>query len=143
MPTAVRRKSSLSTTRRANQKYIPYGGDDFQRGKRTGIPVAYIEHSSDGFEPFEQLIDQADQRTPPRPKVQKKKKPKTPIVEEEESDEYGERDMSLEESELVQVVCEKFKNFERLLAKQVHRTVPLRTSCHRKSHLSVRERGRR
>ncbi len=97
MPGSARRKSSISVSRRANQRYIPYGGDDFQRGKRTGIPVAYVDHNSDEFEPFEKLLDQADERTPPRPKVQNKKKrpPKTPIVEEEYD---GEIDMSLEES---------------------------------------------
>lgn len=102
MPDAVRRRSSISAVRRGNQKYIPYGGDDFQRGKRTGIPVVIIDHSSDDFEPFEKLMDQADQRTPPRPKVQNKKKrpPKTPIIEE--TDDYGEIDMELEYSEFRQ-----------------------------------------
>ncbi|THH23100.1 hypothetical protein EUX98_g8078 [Antrodiella citrinella] len=99
MPTSVR-KSSIGTTRRGQQAYIPYRGDDFQRGKRTGMPVAVVEHDSSDFEPFEEVLKQADARTPPRPKIQRRKKrgPKTPVVEEPEFDENGEMDMDLVDS---------------------------------------------
>lgn len=89
----------MGLTRRGPQKYIPYRADDLQHGKRTGIAVGYIDHDSDGFEPFDKVMGQADLRTPPKPKVQgKKKRPaKTPVVEEEDED--GEMSMELEESE--------------------------------------------
>ncbi|TCD64256.1 hypothetical protein EIP91_004325 [Steccherinum ochraceum] len=99
MPTSVR-KSSVGANRRGPQPYIPYRGDDFQRGKRTGIAVAVVEHNSDDFEPFEEVLKQADARTPPRPKIQNRKKrgPKTPVVEEPEYDENGEMSMDLVDS---------------------------------------------
>ncbi|CAL1705436.1 unnamed protein product [Somion occarium] len=100
MPTSVR-KSSIGTSRPIPQKYIPYHADNYERGKRTGISVDYVE-TSDDFEPFDKVLSQADKRTPPRPKIQKKKRrpktPKTPIVEEEEFDEDGEMSMELEDS---------------------------------------------
>ena len=98
MPTSAR-KSSLGPLRRGQQKYIPYRADDYEHGKRTGIAVGYIDHDSDGFEPFEQVMGQADLRTPPKPKVQGKRKraAKTPVVEED--DEYGEMSMDLVDSE--------------------------------------------
>ncbi|KAI0797485.1 Mif2/CENP-C like-domain-containing protein [Abortiporus biennis] len=97
MPQSVR-KSSIGTARRGPQKYIPYRADDYQHGKRTGIAVGYVDHNSDEFEPFEQVISQADARTPPKPRLQikKKKPPKTPIIEEDDG--YGEMSMELEES---------------------------------------------
>ncbi|KZT09565.1 uncharacterized protein LAESUDRAFT_722528 [Laetiporus sulphureus 93-53] len=93
------RKSSIGT-RRGIQKYIPYRADDFEHGKKTGIAVAYVDHKSDEFEPFDKVIGQADQRTPPRVQNVRKKrtpKPKTPVMQEEE-DEDGEMSMELEES---------------------------------------------
>ncbi len=98
MPTSAR-KSSIGGTRRGPQKYIPYHADDLQRGKRTGIAVGYVDRNSDEFEPFDQVIRQADLRTPPKPKMTNKKRraPKTPVVEEEDED--GEISMELEDSE--------------------------------------------
>ena len=89
-------------------KYIPYRADDFQRGKRTGLVVDYVEHNSDEFEPFDKVISQADNRTPFRPQIARKKRPKTPIVEhhEPEEDLDGEMSMELEDSEsLCSVSC--------------------------------------
>ena len=99
MPAPVR-KSSLGTSRRGPQPYIPYRGDDFQHGKRTGMAVALVEHSSDDFEPFEEVLKQADAYTPPRPKIQKRRKqaPKTPVVQEPEYDDNGEKSMDLVDS---------------------------------------------
>ncbi|KAI0950236.1 hypothetical protein AcV7_008770 [Taiwanofungus camphoratus] len=96
MPVSAR-KSSIGS-RRAPQKYIPYRADDFQHGKKTGIAVAYVDHMSDEFEPFEKVMSQADQRTPPRVQaIRKKRAPKTPVVEESD-DENGEMSMELEDS---------------------------------------------
>ncbi|OBZ65784.1 Centromere protein 3 [Grifola frondosa] len=100
MPVSAR-KSSLGASRRGVQRYIPYRADDFQHGKKTGIAVAYVDHKSDEFEPFDKVIGQADQRTPPKVQgVRKKRAPKTPIVEEPDydDDENGEMSMELEDS---------------------------------------------
>lgn len=99
MPTSAR-KSSIAGLKRAPQKYIPYRADDLQHGKRTGIAIEYVPRNSDEFEPFEVVMKQADLRTPPKPKMQKKKRganktPAAPPPEEEYDDEYGE--MSMEE----------------------------------------------
>lgn len=72
MPTSAR-KSSVGGARRGPQKaHIPYRGDNPEVGKKTGIAVQHVERKSDGFEPFEELLQQADGRTPPRPKGRKK-----------------------------------------------------------------------
>ncbi|KAH9900941.1 Mif2/CENP-C like-domain-containing protein [Cubamyces lactineus] len=99
MPASAR-KSSLGNLRRGPQKYIPYRADDFQHGKKTGIAVGYVDRMSDEFEPFDKVISQADNRTPFRPQIVRKKRPKTPIVErhEPEEDLDGEMSMELEDS---------------------------------------------
>ena len=99
MPVSAR-KSSLGGMKRGPQKYIPYRADDLQHGKRTGIAVAYVDRGSDEFEPFDQLLKQADLRTPPKPKMQNKKKrgAKTPVVEPGDTDDDGEMSMELEDS---------------------------------------------
>ncbi|GLB34534.1 putative centromeric dna binding protein [Lyophyllum shimeji] len=92
------RKSSVGAARRGPQKaHIPYRGDNPEVGKKTGIAVRHVERKSDGFEPFEELIQQADKRTPPKPKARKKKQSMIPAVEEE-FDEYGEMSMELDDS---------------------------------------------
>lgn len=100
MPAAAR-KSSVGNVRRAPQKYVPYRADDFQHGKKTGIAVGYVDHT-DEFEPFEQVILQADQRTPFRPQGTRKKRGlKTPVVVQEQyddDDENGMRSMELDDS---------------------------------------------
>ncbi|KAI8989830.1 Mif2/CENP-C like-domain-containing protein [Trametes punicea] len=100
MPASAR-KSSLGNLRRGPQKYIPYRADDFQHGKKTGIAVGYVDRLSDEFEPFEKVISQADNRTPFRPQVVRKRRgPKTPVVvqEPELDDEDGEMSMELDDS---------------------------------------------
>ena len=100
MPVSAR-KSSLAGLKRGPQKYIPYRADDLRHGKRTGIAIQPVERNSDDFEPFDMVMKQADLRTPPKPRMQNKKKRganKTPVAtppEEEYDDEYGE--MSMEE----------------------------------------------
>jgi centromere protein C len=72
MPTSAR-KSSVGGARRGPQKaHVPYRGDNPEVGKKTGIKVQQVERKSDGFEPFEEILQQADERTPPRPKGRKK-----------------------------------------------------------------------
>lgn len=100
MPTSAR-KSSLGTSRRATQKaHVPFRADELGRGKKTGIAVNYVDHRSDEFEPFEQVMSQADTKTPPRARNQQKGKKKgkavQPIVEDE--DENGEMSMDLDDS---------------------------------------------
>ena len=102
MPSSTR-KSSVGAARRAPHKYIPYRADDFQHGKKTGIAVEYVDHRSDEFEPFDKVMSQADQRTPPRVqnarkrRTPKPKTPRTPAVQDEDED--GEMSMELEDSE--------------------------------------------
>ena len=100
MPSSAR-KSSVGTARRAIQKaHIPYRGDNPEVGKKTGIAVQHVQRKSDGFEPFEEVMQQADGRTPPR------RRKKKPVVYQEddgeddqysdEDDEYGEMSMQLD-----------------------------------------------
>ncbi|KAG6887605.1 hypothetical protein C0995_014084 [Termitomyces sp. Mi166 len=96
MPTTPARKSSIGTARRGPQKaHIPYRGDNPEVGKKTGIAVRHVERKSDGFEPFDELIEQADKRTPPRLKVSKKRKQSIPAPEDE-YDEFGEISMDID-----------------------------------------------
>ncbi|CAA7271041.1 unnamed protein product [Cyclocybe aegerita] len=95
MPTSAR-KSSLGGARRGPQKaHIPYRGDNPEVGKKTGIAVQHVEPKSDGFEPFEEVIQQADGRTPPRPK-RRKKSTATPRRDDYYEDEDGEQSMDVD-----------------------------------------------
>jgi centromere protein C len=97
MPTSAR-KSNVGGARREMQKaHIPYRGDNPAVGKKTGIAVRHVERKSDGFEPFEELLQQADKRTPP-PLVRARRKKKSMVIEEEEVDENGEMSMDLDNS---------------------------------------------
>jgi len=102
MPTSAR-KSSLGASRRAQQRaHLPFRADDLGRGKRTGLPVPTIEHKSDDFEPFDEILSHADTRTAwhrqnKRPGSNKKRKSVAPVYEEDdggdmsmELDDYGE-----------------------------------------------------
>ncbi|KAI0723819.1 Mif2/CENP-C like-domain-containing protein [Cerioporus squamosus] len=99
MPAASARKSSIGSSRRGPQKYIPYRADDFEHGKKTGIAVGIVD-TTDEFEPFEKVMSQADQRTPFRPQgTRKKRGPKTPVpvrVPSDDEDEDGEMSMELD-----------------------------------------------
>ncbi|KAM6500138.1 Mif2/CENP-C like domain containing protein [Amanita muscaria] len=95
MPPSAR-KSSIGGARRGIQKaHIPYRGDNPAVGKKTGIAVRHVERKSDGFEPFEEIMQQADMRSPP-PLAGKRRKKKSFIVEVE--DENGEMSMDLDNS---------------------------------------------
>ncbi|THH20901.1 hypothetical protein EW146_g546 [Bondarzewia mesenterica] len=95
MPASTR-KSSFGTSRRLTEKaHIPYRRDDLQHGKKTGMAIRMVDHKSDDFEPFEEVVGQADTKTPPRARKGKKK---SLIVEEFEEDVYGEMSMELDDS---------------------------------------------
>lgn len=96
-----RRKSSIGSRRGPPKKHIPFRADDLRLGKKTGIAVQYVGRDSDEFEPFDELIKQADDRTPPRVKSRKKRMSVASAVPEyDEYDENGEMSMELAESEL-------------------------------------------
>lgn len=98
MPISAR-KSSVGASRRGPQKaHIPYRGDNPEVGKKTGIAVQHVERKSDGFEPFEEIMQQADKRTPPKPKGRKRKQ--SIAVLDNDLDEDGEMSMELDDSEL-------------------------------------------
>lgn len=73
-----------TTPRNRLKPHVPYRGDNPEVGKKTGIAVQHVARQSDGFEPFEQILRQADGRTPPRPKG--KKKSLTTAAYQEEND---------------------------------------------------------
>ena len=89
MPTTPR-KSSIGASRRGPLKaHIPYRGDNPEVGKKTGIAVQHVQRQSDGFEPFDQVLLQADGRTPPRPKGRKKS---LTAAAHQDQDDYGSDD---------------------------------------------------
>ncbi|KAG1734287.1 Mif2/CENP-C like-domain-containing protein [Suillus lakei] len=94
-----RRKSSIGSRRGPPKKHIPFRADDLGLGKKTGIAVQYVGRDSDEFEPFDEVIKQADDRTPPRVKSRKRRvSVVTPVPEVDEYDEDGEMSMELAES---------------------------------------------
>jgi len=96
------RNSSLGgvARRAATKAHIPYRGDNPEVGKKTGIAVGHVERKSDGFEPFDALLMQADGRTPPRPKARKSRASSMRGTydddDEDEDDEDGEISMQLD-----------------------------------------------
>lgn len=100
MPSSVR-KSSIGPTgnaRRGPQKaHIPFRADDLETGKKTGLAVNYVDHKSDEFEPFSEVMGQADGRTPARKKRKSVIQTKTTRIQEEDDDD-GEMSMELDDS---------------------------------------------
>lgn len=98
MPKTPRKSSLGGISRRGPLKaHIPYRGDNPEVGKKTGITVQHVERQSDGFEPFEELLQQADGRTPPRPKKKRKSLSVAPHQDEDEyGDDGGEESMQLD-----------------------------------------------
>jgi centromere protein C len=99
------RKSSVGVARRVAQKpHVPYRADDLAVGKRTGVTVDRVDRKSDGMEPFQDVLDLMDRRSPPRAKNtgRRKKRVTSPTVDnpEDELDENGEMTMELTDSEL-------------------------------------------
>ncbi|KAJ7124803.1 Mif2/CENP-C like-domain-containing protein [Mycena crocata] len=74
----------------------PYRGDDPSVGKKTGMKIARVERTSDGFEPFNDLLSQANTRTPPRRKKKKSVPRANEDEDEEEDDEDGEESMEID-----------------------------------------------
>lgn len=95
MPTSAR-KSSLGGSRRGPLKaHVPFRGDNPEVGKKTGFVVELVERKSDGFERFEEIMSQADKRTPPKLKGRKRKQHSPSPVRE---DEDGEMSMDMDNS---------------------------------------------
>ncbi|KAH9005048.1 Mif2/CENP-C like-domain-containing protein [Lactarius hatsudake] len=94
MPTSAR-KSSLGALRRIQQRaHLPFRADDLGRGKKTGLPVPIIEHKSDDFEPFDEILSKADTHTAwhgqrNRPGSNKKRKSVALIQENDDEDEMS------------------------------------------------------
>jgi centromere protein C len=98
MPTSARKSSVGPGSRRGPQKpHVPYR-EGSEVGKKTGIAVEQVERKSDGFERFEDVIGQADKRSPPKVKGTGKKK-RLVSPEYEDDDEDGEMSMEMEDSE--------------------------------------------
>ena len=96
MPTSAR-KSSLGASRRAQQRaHLPFRADDLGRGKRTGLPVPTIEHKSDDFEPFDEILSHAAawHGQNKRSGSSKKRKSVAPVYED---DGGGEMSMELDD----------------------------------------------
>jgi centromere protein C len=94
MPTSAR-KSSLSNLRRGPKAHIPYRGDNPEVGKKTGIAVQHVERKSDGFEPFDELIQAADGLTPPQRKYRRKSLA-AGRRQDDDDDEFGEQSMQID-----------------------------------------------
>jgi len=106
------RSTSIGPTRRGPQKaHIPFRADDLKHGKKTGIEVTYVDHNSDEFEPFSEIMGQADGKTP----VGVRRGRKSGQRREQESgndDEDGEMSMELDQSMLVVHFLFTFTNIE-------------------------------
>lgn len=101
MPSSTRKSSGgPNNPRRGPQKaHIPFRADDLEHGKKTGIAVTYVAHGSDGFEPFSEIMMQADGRTPVAGRNKNQKS--TDGGEQDEGDEDGEMSMELDDSTLL------------------------------------------
>ena len=52
---------SLTPVRSLPQRaHVPYHADDLAQGKRTGAAIDNVAHGSDGIEPFDEVLTQAD-----------------------------------------------------------------------------------
>jgi centromere protein C len=77
------------------KEHIPYRGDNPEVGKKTGIAVQHVERKSDGFEPFDELIQAADGLTPPQRKAMRKSLA-AKLLQDEYDDEDGEQSMQID-----------------------------------------------
>ena len=100
MPTSAR-KSSIGAARRAQQRaHLPFHADNLGLGKRTGLPIPTVEHKSDDFEPFDEILSHAATRPSlngrnKRLGSTKKRKSIAPLYEDD--DDGGEMSMELED----------------------------------------------
>ncbi|KAJ7029408.1 Mif2/CENP-C like-domain-containing protein [Mycena alexandri] len=104
MPPSAR-KSSVGAARRATQKsHVPYRGDDPTVGRRTGISVQSVPRGSDGFEPFEKLIDE-------HAPTKLRKKRKVVAHDEEDEEEQDEDQYDDEDGEMSMDVDSPIQNY--------------------------------
>lgn len=94
MPPSAR-QSSVGAARRAVQKsHVPYRGLDPTVGRKTGISIQPVPRGSDGFEPFDQVMEQLPKQHPSR--TRKKKSIPQEEDDEDEDDEDGEMSMDVD-----------------------------------------------
>lgn len=107
MPSSARKSSLGLSVRRTQKAHIPYRGENNEVGKKTGMVVRQVERKSDGFEPFSEIMQQADARTPPKVTNKQGKKARQSLVAgmllrrnsgffEEDDDEYEEVSMEID-----------------------------------------------
>lgn len=107
--TTPSRKSSIGPSagglaRRGPQKaHIPFRADDLEHGKKTGIAVTYVEHKSDEFEPFSEIMMQADGKTPVQQRKNGRKSTRMSVAMEEDGEE-GEMSMELDHSKFLFII---------------------------------------
>lgn len=75
--------------------HVPFRGDNTEVGKKTGVSVRRVEPTSDGFEPFEDLMVQVDRHARKTPPPMRRKKKSMPRVDDE-YDEDGEVSMDVD-----------------------------------------------
>ncbi|KAF8213564.1 Mif2/CENP-C like-domain-containing protein [Mycena galopus ATCC 62051] len=80
--------------RTPSKPHIPYRGDDPLVGKKTGIKVPPVSRTSDGYEEFGDLLDQA--QTPPRRKKKRVSDGEEEGENDQEEDEDGEESMDVD-----------------------------------------------
>src|SRR5262245_5609277 len=94
---------SLGPVRRGSKPHVPYR-DGGEVGKKTGIAIPHVQRKSDGFEPFEDVVGQADKRSPLKLKERKGgKKHSLAVIEDECEDEN--RNMEDGESSTKNLKC--------------------------------------
>ncbi|THU87257.1 hypothetical protein K435DRAFT_730030 [Dendrothele bispora CBS 962.96] len=101
MPTEAPRKSSIGNSRRGPPKaHVPYRGDNREVGRKTGVKIQRVQPGSDGFEPFENVIGQADNMTPYQVKSRKRNNGSLAANEldpdHNDGDDQGEIDMDID-----------------------------------------------
>ncbi|KAJ7770203.1 Mif2/CENP-C like-domain-containing protein [Mycena maculata] len=106
MPPSAR-KSSVGAARRAVQKsHVPYRGNDPTVGRKTGLHVRSVPRGSDGFEPFDQVLEQGAREIP----VRARKKKSVPQDDEDEDEDEDEDDQDGEMSMDVDSPVQNYSN---------------------------------
>ncbi|KAJ7225980.1 Mif2/CENP-C like-domain-containing protein [Mycena pura] len=81
--------------RTPNKPHIPYRGDDPSVGKKTGIKVPRVARTFDGYERFNDLLNQAT-RTPPRRKRKSMSRARDGEQKDGEDDSESDGELSME-----------------------------------------------
>ncbi|KAJ7102397.1 Mif2/CENP-C like-domain-containing protein [Mycena belliarum] len=92
----------MARTPSKSKPHLPYRGDDPTVGKKTGINVARVARTSDGYEPFHDLLSQANSRTPPRRKKKSIPHGDGDGDEDEQEDDEDEEEVSMDVDSPVQ-----------------------------------------